>query len=96
VKKSNLIRVGDAISQFLKQENLDIRIAQFSVRNSWKEIVGEMIAKNTTTIFFKDKTIFVTLSSAALKHEVSFSKETVLTNINKFCGMKLVDQIVIR
>jgi predicted nucleic acid-binding Zn ribbon protein len=95
-KKSNLIKLGDAISQLFKQEKLDIKISQFTVKNSWKEIVGDMVANSTTEIFFNDKIIFVTLSSAALKHELSFRKEEMITNINKFCGYKLVEQIVIR
>ena len=95
-KKSNLIKLGDAINQLFRQEKLDVKISQFTVKNSWKEIVGEVIARNTSDIYFNDKTIFVTLNSAALKHELSFRKEDLLTNINKFCGYRLVDTIVIR
>ena len=95
-RKSNLIKLGDAISQLFKQEKLDVKISQFTVKNGWKDIVGELVAKNTTEIFFNDKTIFITLTSAALKHELSFRKEDIVTSINKFCGYKLVDQLVIR
>src|SRR3954469_13654726 len=95
-KKSNLIKLGDAISQLFKQEKLDVKISQFTVKNGWKEIVGEMVANNTTEIYFNDKTVFVTLNSAALKHELSFRKEDLVNSINKFCGYKLVEQIVIR
>ena len=95
-KKSNLIKLGDAISQLFKQEKLDIKISQFTVKNSWKEIVGDLVANSTSEIFFNEKIIFVTLSSAALKHELSFRKEEMVNNINKFCGYKLVEQIVIR
>ncbi|MCE3259294.1 MAG: hypothetical protein K0S12_935 [Bacteroidetes bacterium] len=95
-RKSNLIKLGDAISQLFKQENLDVKISQFTVKNNWKDIAGEPIAVNTTDIFFNNKTIFITLKSAALKHEVSFRKEELLNNINKFCGYRLVEQIVIR
>jgi predicted nucleic acid-binding Zn ribbon protein len=95
-KKSNLIKLGDAISQLFKQEHLDVKISQFTVKNSWKEIAGEIIALNTTDIFFNNKIIFVSLKSDALKHEVSFRKEELLNNINKFCGYKLVEQIVIK
>jgi predicted nucleic acid-binding Zn ribbon protein len=95
-KKSNLIKLGDAISQLFKQEKLDIRISQFTVKNSWKEIVGETIAKSTSDISFNNSTIFISLSSAALKHELSFRKEEIISNINKFCGYKLIDAIVIK
>jgi predicted nucleic acid-binding Zn ribbon protein len=95
-KKSNLIKLGDAISQLFKQEKLDVKISQFTIKNSWKDIVGDMVANNTSEIYFNDKTIFVTLSSAALKHELSFRKEELVNSINKFCGYRLVEQIVIR
>ncbi len=95
-KKNNLIKLGDAINQLFKQAKLDVKISQFSVKNGWKDIVGEMISKSTTEIFFNEKTIFITLNSAALKHELTFRREELINSINKFCGYKLVDQIVIR
>jgi predicted nucleic acid-binding Zn ribbon protein len=95
-KKSNLIKLGDAINQLFKQEKLDVKISQFTVKNGWKDIVGDMVAKSTTEIFFNDKTLFVNLSSAALKHELSFRKEEIINSVNKFCGYKLIDQLVIR
>lgn len=95
-KKSNLIKLGDAINQLFKEQKLDVKISQFTIKNSWKDIVGDMVANSTTEIFFNDKTIFVTLKSAALKHELSFRKEDLVNNINKFCGYKLIEQIVIR
>jgi len=95
-KKNNLIKLGDAINQLFKQEKLDIKISQFTVKNSWKDIVGDVIANSTTEIYFNNTTIFITLNSAALKHELSYQKDTMLVNINKFCGYKLVTDIVIR
>ncbi|MBA2611780.1 MAG: DUF721 domain-containing protein [Bacteroidetes bacterium] len=95
-KRNNLIKLGDAIDQLFKQEKLDVKISQFTVKNGWKDIVGEVIAKSTTEIFFNDKTIFVALNSAALKHELSFRKEEIVTSVNKFCGYKLIEHIVIK
>lgn len=95
-KQSNLIKLGDAISQLFKQEKLDVKISQFTVKNSWKEIVGEVVAGHTTEIYFNDKVVFITLNSAALKHELSFRKDVLINNINKFCGYKLVESIVIK
>ncbi len=95
-KKSNLIKLGDAINQLFKAEKLDVKISQFSVKNSWKEIVGELISKNTSEISFNNKTVYIALNSAALKHELSFRKQEIIGSINKFCGYKLVDTLVIK
>ena len=95
-RKSNLIKIGDAINQLFKQEKLDVKISQFSVKNNWKDIVGEMIAKNTTEIYFNEKILFISLNSAALKHELSYNKEELIKRINNFCGYQLIQQLVIR
>jgi len=96
MKKSNLIKVGDAISLILKQEKLDVKISRFTVKNSWNEIVGEHVANNTTDMFFNDTTLFLTLKSAALKQELSFGKDQIIDNINRFCGYKLISDIVFK
>ena len=95
-KKSNLVKLGDAISELFKQEKLDVRLSQYSVKNYWKDIAGEMIARNTTSIYFNNKTVFVTLGNAALKHELTFRKQELLDNINRHCGYRLVDELVIK
>ena len=95
-RKTNLIKLGDAINQLFKQEKLDVKISQFAIKNNWKDIVGDIIANSTSEVYFNDDLIFVTLSSAALKHELSFKKETIVTAINKYCGYKLVTQIIIK
>ncbi len=95
-KNSNLIKLGDAITELFKKEKLDEKIAQHAVKNGWKDIVGEMVAKHTTEIFFKEKIVFVTLNSAVVKHEMSFQKEKIVESINKFCSSRLVTTLVIR
>lgn len=95
-RPSNLIKLGDAIDQILKQEKLDLKLARVNVKGNWKDVVGEMIAKNTNNIFFKDKTIFIGLNSAALKHELIYRRREILQNINTYAGFELVNEIVIK
>ena len=96
MRKTNLIKLGDAIDQLFKQEKLDIKISQHAIKNNWKDIVGDIIANSTSEIYFNESVIFVTMTSAALKHDLSYKKETILDTINKYCGYKLVNQLVIK
>lgn len=96
MKKSNLIKVGDAIQEFLKQEKIDIRLSRFAVKNSWSEIAGKLVANNTLDISFHEEKLFLTLSSAALKQELEFNKQQLIDNINKFCGMRLICEIILK
>jgi len=38
-KQSNLIKLGDAISQLFKEEKLDEKYSIFAIRNDWEKIV---------------------------------------------------------
>ena len=83
----------DAFGQFLKDEHLDVKYKQKKLIDSWERIMGRPIAARTTKMFFKDKTLFVELSSAALKEEMNRSHEIVLARMEEHMGEKLVDQV---
>lgn len=97
MKKSNLITLGDAINQILKQERLDVKLSRFSVKNAWEEIAGKVIANHTTTISFDEqKNLYLQLDSAAIKNEVLYSRENIIKKINQFCGYELVKNLIIK
>lgn len=96
MRKDNLIKLGDAINEFLKEEKLDEKLSRFAVKNSWKEIAGDLIASNTVDIGFKEKCLFLTLKSAPLKQEVEYNKDQLIKNINTFCGKKFIEKIIIK
>lgn len=83
----------DAFGQFLKDEKLDVKYKQKKLIDSWERIMGRPIAMRTNKMFFKDKTLFVELSSAALKEEMNRSHEIVLSKIEEHMGEKLVDNV---
>ncbi|MDZ4664356.1 MAG: DUF721 domain-containing protein [Bacteroidota bacterium] len=97
MRKSNLIKLGDAIQQLLKSEKLDIKMSRFAVKNAWEEIAGKVIANHTISVSFDDqKNVFLYLDSAAVKNEVMYSKESIVKKINQFCGYELVKNLVIK
>jgi predicted nucleic acid-binding Zn ribbon protein len=97
VRKDNLIKLGDAINQMLKQERLDVKLSRFAVKNAWEEIAGKMIANHTTQIAFDEqKSMFLSLDSSALKSEVMYSKSELIKKINAFCGYELINNLVVR
>ncbi len=96
MRKSNLIKLGDAIQTILKAEKLDIKLSQHAVKNDWKEIVGQTVANHTTHLFFQQTTLMVSINSAVIRNELLLNKSLVISRINKFCGYKLVEELVIK
>ncbi len=97
MKKSNLIKLGDAIQQLFKQERLDVKISRFSVKNAWEDIAGKVISNHTTSISFDDhKNMFLYMDSSVVKNEAMFSKGDIVKKINDYCGYELVKNLIIK
>lgn len=93
-RKSTAAPLKEAINDLLKAYHIDGKYNQTRIIAFWEDLMGKTIAKRTSKIYFKGKTLFVELSSAALKHELSLSKTKMIDLIHKEFGPGLVDDIV--
>ena len=82
-----------AFKQFLKEEHLEHTYKQKHLIANWERLMGKTISSRTKQIFFKDKTIFIKLSSAPLKQEMQNSKPKVLEIIQQEMGEAEVKDI---
>jgi predicted nucleic acid-binding Zn ribbon protein len=94
VRKSNFSTLGESLSELLNTYNIQKKFDATRITSSWERLMGTPIAKRTQRVFVKDRKLFVELSSAPLKHELSLSKRTILDIFDKEFGQKLLDDIV--
>lgn len=93
--KSNDRPLGDVVQEILKKYRLADHLEETKLAGNWPEICGPMIASHTS-VRVRDKTLFVTVDSAALRQELLFMKETLLAKLNKDAGRDLIRDIVFR
>ncbi len=80
----------DAFGQFLREEQLDDKFDQRKLIQSWERIMGRPVAARTTKMYVRDGTLFVELSSAALKQELNNSRQLILERMEEHLGKKVV------
>jgi len=85
----------DSIKEFLKAYNLEEKLMEVRLKNSWEKLMGKSIAGHTTNIYIKKKRLFLKFDSAALKEELSYAKQKVIKMINDEMGEEVVEDIVI-
>lgn len=85
--------IKDLLNSVFKSYNQGFKYEETSVINSWEQIVGSMIAKNTTKIFINKKVLYLTLSSPALKNELRYHKLVLIDKINDFAKQKIINDI---
>lgn len=96
MRKSNTQTLGEAIKDYLKALHIDKKINEVRLINSWEEVIGKTIAKATTKIYIKNKTLFVYLNSSVIRNELFMLKEEILKVLNEKAGEKIIEKIVLK
>ena len=96
MRKSNTQTLGEAIKNYLKALHIDEKINEVRLINSWEEVIGKTIAKATTNIYIKNKTLFVYLNSSVIRNELFMLKEEILKALNEKAGEKIIERIVLK
>lgn len=88
--------IGDVLKQFISQNKLEVGIDQINVREAWKNLMGNGVNNYTTEIQLKGSTLYVALTSAVLREELSFGKEKIIKMINEELRKDIVTNLVLR
>lgn len=87
---------GEAIKAFLKAYRLEDKILEAKLKSLCDNVLGAAICKKVTDISFRNQTLTISVSSAALKQELEFSKSTIIDNLNKELGTISVKKVIIK
>jgi len=93
-RKAEVHSLKECIDELLDMYRIRGRFNQTQIISSWEKLMGASVSKRTTNIFFRDKTLFIKLSSASLKHELSMSKTKIIQLLNEEAGDKVVEEVV--
>ena len=91
---SNELTLKEAIEQLLNAYGMKDKVNASRFINSWETVVGSMIKRHTLDLHVKRKTLYVKVDSAALRNELSYAKENLIKNLNKYAGANVITDIV--
>jgi predicted nucleic acid-binding Zn ribbon protein len=94
--RSNEYTLRSAIEEFLKTFRLEDKLNESGVIQSWEKVVGEMVARHTKKLSIRNKILFVSVDSSALRNELLFSKETIIASLNHEAGHPVIEDMVLR
>lgn len=86
----------DLIEQMMDDYQLKGKLQEKNLNRDWSKIVGDMIAKNTKSVKKYKDTLYVEVSSPALKTELNYLKSTILEKINQYFGDETIRHIQIK
>lgn len=84
------------MGQLLETYSIDQKFSETELVSAWERLMGKPIASRTSQLFVHKKVLYVTLTSAPLKHELNLSKSKVLEIIRREFNDQILDDIVFK
>lgn len=95
-RNNDILNLQDVLKDFVNENNLEKGLDKVQVRNAWAKLMGNGINNYTTAIELKNDTLYVQLSSSALREELSYGKQKIIELLNEELGKEIVNKIVLR
>ena len=83
MKRNDAEQIGKLIQQFLRQESLE------------SQILGPA-ANYTSNLYIRNQTLYVHLTSAALRQELMMGREVLVRTLNQRVGATVITNIIFR
>lgn len=95
-KNKNPKPINKIILEYIESKNLTEKYSVSSIPIYWDSVVGELIASKTRVQKFEDGKLYIYSSSSIWKAEILLRKQTIIDDLNKKIGKKLVKELIIK
>jgi predicted nucleic acid-binding Zn ribbon protein len=96
MRRSKTISLAEAMKDYIKEMNLEGKLLEVNILNSWEEVVGKAISSRTSKVYIKDSVLYVKLSSSVARNELFMLREALREKLNQKAGQEVIKEIVLR
>ena len=95
MKRNDAEQIGKLIRSFLRQESLESPLNEQRLLDAWPKILGPA-ATYTSNLYIRNQTLYVHLTSAALRQELMMGRDLLVRNLNRHVGAQVITNIIFR
>tara|TARA_B100000795_G_C22788436_1_gene435746 strand:- start:814 stop:1104 length:291 start_codon:yes stop_codon:yes gene_type:complete len=90
MRRSREQSIGEVIKDLLKNYDITSKFNEAHIVTLWDKLMGPSVTKYTVNIEVEKRVLFVQLNNAALKQELSYSREKIKNMLNKEVGEEVL------
>ncbi len=84
--------LDDILQVLLREQGLETPLQQRRLIDQWETVTGSVVARYTGEKFIKNQTLFVKITNAALRQDLSMMRSQLVKRLNESVGaMVIVD-----
>ncbi len=92
----NTENIKDILKTFIENQRYKKRLQATRIDALWKELMGETVMPYTNNLRFQKGTLYISLTSAALREELNRGKEKIRQLMNQHLGEEIIEKIVFK
>jgi predicted nucleic acid-binding Zn ribbon protein len=96
MRRSKTISLAEALKDYVREMNMEDKLNEIGLINSWEETVGKAIASRTTEIYIRDKVLYVRLNSSVVRNELMMLRQALLEKLNEKAGKAVIRDIILK
>ena len=91
--KRDVQNIKDLILKNLRTQGLETPLLQKRLIDSWKDVVGEMIANYTDNLYIRNQTLYVHLTNPAIRADLSMMRRELVKKLNAHLGSQVIADV---
>jgi len=93
---SNESSIAEVLQQIIQVNKLQPGIDQIAVKEAWVSLMGNGVNNYTKNVVLKGNVLYVELTSAVLREELSHGKSKIVKMINEELRRDIIKEVVLR
>ena len=85
--------IGELILRNLRSQGLETPLLQKRLVDAWPTVMGDMVAGYTQEVYIRNQTLWVHLTSPALRADLSMMKQEIVKKLNAAVGSQVIADI---
>ena len=96
MKRTNTQTLSDILKDFFEDNPIVAqKLAENRLIKAWEKVTGKAVSRYTESLYIKNQTLYIRLSSAVLRNELSLCRSDLIIKLNEEAGTKVINQIVL-
>lgn len=88
--------IGKFLDEIFNSPNIRAKIAEGSLPDTWRKVVGPVIAEQTRQVRLVKGTLYVHVQSSVMRKELMMQREALARAINEASGVNLVATVMVQ
>lgn len=96
MKRNKAQNINDLVLQFLRLSGLETPLNEHRLIQAWSDVLGPQMSKYTDVehLYIKNQKLYVHVTSAALRQELSMARSTLVKTLNNRVGSQVIVDII--